>query len=119
MIAVQSSVGWERRGVATATNMFSRSLGSAIGVSVFGAIANATLASRFANPPAEVAGHLPPSVDATSVVLGSHDNSPVAVFVRGALYDATHHVFLTMIGIALLSVVALLLMPSRTAAENE
>jgi EmrB/QacA subfamily drug resistance transporter len=119
MIAVQSSVGWERRGVATATNMFSRSLGSALGVAVFGAIANATLANRFANPTADVAGHLPPSVDATSLVLGSHDTSPVAVFVRGALYDATHHVFLAMIGIAVLSVVALLLMPSRTAAESK
>jgi hypothetical protein len=57
-------------------------------------------------------------VDATSLVLGSHDTSPVAVFVRGSLYDATHHVFLAMVGIAVLSIVALLLMPSRTAAEK-
>nr|WP_042190487.1 MDR family MFS transporter [Kibdelosporangium sp. MJ126-NF4]CEL19380.1 drug resistance transporter, EmrB/QacA family [Kibdelosporangium sp. MJ126-NF4]CTQ94821.1 drug resistance transporter, EmrB/QacA family [Kibdelosporangium sp. MJ126-NF4] len=117
-IAVQVSVGWERRGVATGTNMFSRSLGSAVGVAVFGAIANATLADRFANPPAEVAGKLPASVDATSVVLGAHDDSPVATFVRGALYDATHNVFFSMILISALSVVALLLMPSRTAAER-
>ncbi len=117
MIAVQSSVGWERRGVATGTNMFSRSLGSAVGVAVFGAIANATLANRFANPPADLAGRLPSSVDATTAILGTHDTSPTAVFIRSSLFDATHHVFLTLIGIALLSVVALLLMPSRSAAE--
>jgi MFS family permease len=46
MVAVQSVVGWERRGVVTAANMFSRSLGSAVGAAVFGAVANATLAGR-------------------------------------------------------------------------
>ncbi|MCR6483589.1 MFS transporter [Amycolatopsis sp. OK19-0408] len=113
LVAIQSVVGWDRRGVVTATNLFSRSLGSAVGVAVFGAIANATLASRFAAPPAEVAGHLPPSVDAASVVLDGHDDSPVATFVRGALAEATHYVFIGLLVVALVSVVALLLMPRK------
>jgi EmrB/QacA subfamily drug resistance transporter len=115
VVAVQSTVGWERRGVVTATNMFGRSLGSAVGVAIFGAIANATLADRFAHPPAEVAGQLPSSVDATSLVLDGHTEpgSPVATFVRDALYDATHHVFLAVGVVAALSVLALLLMPRR------
>jgi multidrug resistance protein len=41
LIAAQSSVDWNERGVVTGNNMFARSLGSAIGVAVFGAIANA------------------------------------------------------------------------------
>ena len=40
LIAAQSSVEWAERGVVTGGNMFARSLGSAIGVAVFGAIAN-------------------------------------------------------------------------------
>lgn len=40
LIAAQSSVGWDERGVVTGNNMFARSLGSAVGVAVFGAIAN-------------------------------------------------------------------------------
>ncbi|OPX09905.1 MFS transporter [Mycobacterium sp. AT1] len=40
LIAAQSSVEWNERGVVTGNNMFARSLGSAIGVAVFGAIAN-------------------------------------------------------------------------------
>lgn len=40
LIAAQSSVEWAERGVVTGSNMFARSLGSAIGVAVFGAIAN-------------------------------------------------------------------------------
>src|SRR6478609_2861928 len=43
LIAAQSSVGWDERGVVTANNLFFRSIGSAVGVAVFGAIANATL----------------------------------------------------------------------------
>ncbi len=40
LIAAQSSVEWSERGVVTGNNMFARSLGSAVGVAVFGAIAN-------------------------------------------------------------------------------
>jgi MFS family permease len=40
LIAAQSSVEWEERGVVTGNNMFARSLGSAVGVAIFGAIAN-------------------------------------------------------------------------------
>ena len=44
LIAAQSSVSWSERGVVTATNLFGRSVGSAVGVALFGAIANITLA---------------------------------------------------------------------------
>jgi hypothetical protein len=40
LIAAQSSVDWNERGVVTGNNMFARSLGSAVGVAVFGAVAN-------------------------------------------------------------------------------
>lgn len=40
LIAAQSSVEWHERGVVTGNNMFARSLGSAVGVAIFGAIAN-------------------------------------------------------------------------------
>jgi EmrB/QacA subfamily drug resistance transporter len=43
VVSAQSVVGWERRGVVTGTNMFIRSLGSAVGVAVFGSIVNSEL----------------------------------------------------------------------------
>jgi multidrug resistance protein len=46
LISIQSAVGWEQRGVATGTNLFGRSLGSAVGVAIFGAIANGSLDGR-------------------------------------------------------------------------
>jgi EmrB/QacA subfamily drug resistance transporter len=41
LIAAQSSVQWNERGVVTGANLFARSIGSAVGVAIFGAIANA------------------------------------------------------------------------------
>jgi len=44
LIAAQTSVEWNERGVVTGTNLFARSIGSALGVAVFGAVANAVYA---------------------------------------------------------------------------
>ncbi len=43
LIAAQSSVEWDERGVVTGANAFARALGSAVGVAVFGALANTAL----------------------------------------------------------------------------
>nr|WP_084003690.1 MDR family MFS transporter [Agromyces aureus] len=43
LIAAQSSVAWSDRGVVTGANMFLRSMGSAVGVAVFGAVANGVI----------------------------------------------------------------------------
>ena len=45
LIAAQASVEWDERGVATGTNMFARSIGSALGAAAFGAVANAVIAA--------------------------------------------------------------------------
>ena len=41
VIAAQSAVGWESRAVTTGATIFARTVGSAIGVAVFGALVNA------------------------------------------------------------------------------
>lgn len=43
LIAAQTSAEWSERGVVTSANMFARSLGSAVGAAVFGAIVNARI----------------------------------------------------------------------------
>ena len=45
LIAAQASVGWAERGVVTGANMFARSIGSAVGAAVFGAVANGVIAA--------------------------------------------------------------------------
>ncbi len=118
VVAVQSVVDWQRRGVVTATNMFCRNLGSAVGVAVFGAVANATLAHRFAHPPAALAGRLPSGANAERLVLGNTSSASappeVMAFVRSSLFDASHHVFLGVVAAAVVGVAVLWLMPRRT-----
>lgn len=88
LIAAQSSVGWSERGVVTSTNLFARSIGSAVGVAVFGAVVNG------------VAGT-------------SHGGTPPAA----ALVPALHVVFLGMTAISLALVVAVAFMPGHRVPE--
>ncbi len=100
VVALQSAVDFRRRGVATGANMFARSVGSAVGVAMFGAIANAVVADRLGG--AAAAG----SVDL--------DQLPV-----GVLDPALQAVFLTVAGCALLLVFSALMMPSRVVPEHD
>ena len=117
IVAVQSSVDWQQRGVVTGTNMFARNLGSAVGVAVFGAIANTTLADRFASAPRSLPASLREGADAERLVVqGGDQTGPVADFVRAALFDASHHVFIGIVVAAVLGFAVLWLMPRRTEA---
>ena len=63
LIAAQSSVGWDERGVVTGTNLFARSMGSAVGVAIFGAVANGIFAAS-GKPAADV-----PTIGAASTAV--------------------------------------------------
>ena len=88
LIAAQQSADWQTRGVVTGTNMFARSVGSAVGVAVFGAIANAAVTSRVGDAHEDLE-HLP----------------------AGVLAPAIHDVFLASSVIAVLVVLAVLVIP--------
>ena len=91
LIAAQSSVEWNERGVVTGTNLFARSIGSALGVAVFGAVANAI----YAGTP-NAAGH------------------------PQAIVPASAAVFLAVLIGAVLTVVAVVAMPAdRRRASSE
>jgi MFS family permease len=91
LIAAQSAVGWQQRGVVTGTNMFFRSAGSAVGVAVFGAVVNATL--------------------------GASDIAHGRV-AAGPLSAAVHHVFLGTAVLAVVMLAAVLLMPRDRGADR-
>jgi EmrB/QacA subfamily drug resistance transporter len=72
LIAAQNAVGWDERGVVTAANMFSRSIGSALGVAFFGAIANASFTSSSPSVPAlaQAAHHVFIGATIVAVLMG-------------------------------------------------
>ncbi len=49
IVAIQSSVSWKQRGIATASNMFMRTLGSAVGAALLGGILNSRLQEYLTN----------------------------------------------------------------------
>lgn len=46
IVSIQSAVSYDKRGAATASNMFMRNLGSTIGVALLGSILNSSLLNR-------------------------------------------------------------------------
>jgi EmrB/QacA subfamily drug resistance transporter len=90
VVAAQSSVAWTSRGVATGAAMFSRSIGSAVGVAVFAAVANHVVTDRIAggstsleNLPASV---LAPAVQAVFLCAGL-----VGLLLVAAAVAMPHH----------------------------
>jgi EmrB/QacA subfamily drug resistance transporter len=94
VVAAQSSVDWTTRGVVTGANMFSRSVGSAVGVAVFGAVANSVVAARLGD---------------------SHED--LEKLPGNVLAPAIHDVYYGAAIAAVLLVVAVLFMPNRVAEQ--
>jgi EmrB/QacA subfamily drug resistance transporter len=119
LVAVQSTVDWERRGVVTGANIFGRTIGGALGVAVFGSIANSTLSGWLRNPPASVALHLPHSANAAAFILGGSSaihNAAAAHFVREGLFLAVHHIFVGLVVVAIGLVITVALLPRNVIA---
>ncbi|MFI5719395.1 MDR family MFS transporter [Nocardia sp. NPDC051750] len=55
LIAAQTAATWSERGVVTSANMFARSIGSAVGVAVFGALVNSRVGDSGVPDPAALA----------------------------------------------------------------
>ena len=114
LVGLQSLVGWERRGVLTASNMFSRSVGSAVGIALFGSIANSSLAHWLSIAPESIANTMPRSINIASKVLGGGKVSlgpKVASYVRSGLYHATHDVFIGIVAVAIFGLIAIAAIP--------
>ena len=84
VVAAQTAVSWSSRGVATGTNMFARSVGSAVGVAVFGAVVNSYVSSRLATADPDIQ-HVSGSILEPAI----HDVFLVTVFITVALLAVT------------------------------
>jgi EmrB/QacA subfamily drug resistance transporter len=93
IIATQSAVGWEQRGSATASNVFMRQLGQAIGTATFGAVFNLGVYARIPDAGAVVGRLMDPAQRAHFAPLElARDTRAVAL--------ALHPVYLMLAAIA-------------------
>jgi len=105
IVIIQDSVGWAERGSATASNIFSRNLGSTLGATVLGAILNISLAHRGT-------GTAPVHFDQIRQLL---DHSGAGIgdsAMRAALGQSLHLTFWAVFLIALSTLVLASLVPS-------
>ena len=113
MVAVQSVVGWGQRGVVTGANVFARSIGSAVGVAAFGAIANSAIGARLDEAPGSVADALPDSPDGVLRSLSAGASDAVESYARGTLEVGSHDVFIGIVCVAVLLAASVALIPRR------
>ena len=100
IVIIQDSVGWRERGAATASNLFSRNLGSTLGAAVLGAALNLSLARGH-----KVGG------DEIRRLIDRHGTAAGDGALRATLGGSLHVTFLGVLGIALLTLVAATLVP--------
>jgi EmrB/QacA subfamily drug resistance transporter len=114
LVIIQENVGWSERGSATASNVFSRNLGSTLGAALLGAVLSYGLANSVTGP--ITADELRDLLQGVGGGLAA--DSPI----RFALQHALHMTFIAMFLVTALIVVACLCVPGgarRTEAVQE
>lgn len=111
LVAAQSSVGWEQRGSATASLLFMRQVGQAIGTSLFGAVFNVVVFGRGV-PSDEVAHLLDPARRAQL-------SGPAFVALSDGIARAIHDIFAIAVVLALALLCLAFLIPAGLSAARK
>jgi EmrB/QacA subfamily drug resistance transporter len=104
ILMVQGSVGWRQRGSATASNVFSRTLGSTLGAAVLGSVLNLSLKSH-------------PGVSAEGIRQLLESRTAVDPALLAALHQGLHLTFWCVVVLGIVTVAVALFIPSRELAD--
>lgn len=110
LVGVQSAVGWDRRGVVTGANMFSRYLGQSIGAAIFGAIFNHALKAALNHAPQQIPGD---HHEVISLLSTPGLAAPAKYFLRAAVNNATHHVYIGLAAFAVITFLVIGIVPRK------
>lgn len=110
LLAVQNSVPWGRRGVATSAIQFSRTIGGAIAVAAFGAVLNAALG-------AGTGGELDANAALEPGLRARLDPASLALLVS-ALAEGLSRVHLALVGVAAVAFAIAVTFPGGSAASH-
>ncbi|NMH72649.1 MFS transporter [Bacillus sp. RO2] len=114
IVSIQSTVPWQKRGVATASNMFMRTLGSTIGAALLGGVLNSRIQEHLKKN-----GALSEfSLDSTTLLLNEDQRNQLSESMRALLQDgltsALQTVYLVVAGFAVISFILILLLPKKS-----
>jgi predicted MFS family arabinose efflux permease len=103
VVTTQAAVGWEQRGAVTASNLFMRQVGQAIGTAAFGAVFNLGVYTRIPNANDVVTNMMEPAARAQIDPL---DVTRYAAAIAGSLHDI--YIILGVLGAIVLALTFLL-----------
>ncbi|MED4203395.1 MDR family MFS transporter [Neobacillus mesonae] len=109
IVSIQSTVGWEQRGIATAANMFMRNLGNTIGAALLGGILNNRMMNYFQQKAAEL------TVDDANKLLKAEEranlSSSIKTILQNGLTNSLHSVYYVVLAFAVISLLFILFIP--------
>lgn len=115
LILIQEIVKPFERGSATASNLFSRNLGSTLGAAMFGAVLNYGLAHSSTGSSATVAV----TADQLRQILdAAPGNAAGGAAVRFALHQSLHLTFVSILVISVLSVISVMVVPAIKLSQT-
>ncbi len=111
VVTTQAAVGWQQRGAVTASNIFMRQLGQAIGTAAFGAVFNLGLYTRIPNAGDVVTHMMDPSTRGQLPALEvQHYAAAIAASLHGI------YVIAAVLGATILSLT--LALPAKHRADD-
>lgn len=114
IVSIQSTVSWEQRGVATASNMFMRNLGNTIGAALLGGVLNSAIKAKLTGH-SELGNEL--SLDSLNILLSESERGQLTQSVKALLQDtlsgALHTVYLVVLIFAVISLLLVALLPKK------
>ncbi|WP_458414056.1 MDR family MFS transporter [Schinkia sp. CFF1] len=119
IVSIQSTVGWNVRGIATASNMFMRTLGSAVGAALLGGLLNSRLQSFFVQK--GVDDEI--TIETANALLNEEERLHLIKSTKEMLQEglslSLHSVYWTVLVIAIATLFLLFFMPDREETINE
>ncbi len=117
-VSVQSAVGWSLRGVATATNAFSRNLGQTMGAALLGTFFNARITSYLLERDALANIHIEQLNDLISRQSVQQIPETLRNVLRDVLVYGIHNVFIAFIVLVFIALLIGSLLPGHKAKQK-
>ncbi|SEN32260.1 drug resistance transporter, EmrB/QacA subfamily [Mesobacillus persicus] len=121
IVSIQSTVSWEQRGAATASNMFMRNFGNTLGAALLGGVLNSSIKADLTGQSEFAQSDV--SLESINHLLGETERNQLSESMKGLLQEtltgALHTVYLVVLGFAILSMILVVFLPKKEVEKEE
>ena len=120
IVSIQSTVSWQQRGIATASNMFMRNLGNTIGAALLGGILNSSIITYMKEKGSGQSQEL--SIDTANLLLNEDERiklpTEIKTILQDALTNALQTVYIVVLIFAVVSLLLILFLPKYNKSAD-